>query len=316
MKLKIAFQMDPISGVDTSGDTSFRLAEEGQKRGHKIYYFNPESLVYETGNIIAHGQRVNIERGGNPIISLEKEKKIDLSEEVDVVFLRQDPPFDMLYITTTFLLERLKGKTLVLNDPYWVRNSPEKLLVLDFADLMPPTVITRNLQSIIEFRKRYKDIILKPLYGNGGTGVFRLVEGDKNLNVFFETFVNNSREPIIVQQFLPAVSNGDKRIILVDGEPIGAINRIPPNDDIRSNMHVGGTPAKSDLTERDIEICTRLSPVLKKKNLFFVGIDVIGKHLTEINVTSPTGLQELERFENKNYASMVWEGVEKKWNSG
>ena len=192
MKLKIAFQMDPISDVDISGDTSFRLAEEGQKRGHEIYYFNPESLVYETGNIIAHGQKVSIERGSTPIISLEKEKKIDLSEDVDVVFLRQDPPFDMLYITTTFLLERLKGQTLVFNDPYWVRNSPEKLLVLDFLDLMPPTVITRSLQSIIEFRKRYKDIILKPLYGNGGTGVFRLVEGDKNLNVFFETFVNNS----------------------------------------------------------------------------------------------------------------------------
>ena len=316
MKLKIAFQMDPISDVDINGDTSFRLAEEGQKRGHEIYYFNPESLVYETGNIIAHGQKVGIERGSTPIISLEKEKKIDLSEQVDVVFLRQDPPFDMLYITTTFLLERLKGKTLVLNDPYWVRNSPEKLLVLDFLDLMPPTVITRSLQSIIKFREKYKDIILKPLYGNGGTGVFRLVEEDKNLNVFFETFVNNSREPIIVQQFLPDVSNGDKRIILVDGEPIGAINRIPPHDDIRSNMHVGGTPAKSDLTERDNEICKRLSPVLKKKNLFFVGIDVIGQHLTEINVTSPTGLQELERFENRNYARIIWEGVEKKWNSG
>ena len=316
MKLKIAFQMDPISDVDINGDTSFRLAEEGQKRGHEIYYFNPESLVYETGNIIAHGQKVGIEREGTPIVSLEKEKKIDLSEEMDVVFLRQDPPFDMLYITTTFLLERLKGKTLVLNDPYWVRNSPEKLLVLDFLDLMPPTFITRSLQSIIEFREKYKDIILKPLYGNGGTGVFRLVEGDKNLNVFFETFVNNSREPIIVQQFLPDVSNGDKRIILVDGEPIGAINRIPPQDDIRSNMHVGGTPARSDLTERDIEICSRLSPVLKKKNLFFVGIDVIGQHLTEINVTSPTGLQELERFENRNYARIIWEGVEKKWNSG
>jgi glutathione synthase len=315
MKLKIAFQMDPISDVDINGDTSFRLAEEGQKRGHQIYYFNPESLVYESGNIIAYGQKVDIDREGKPVISLQKEQKIDLSKEIDIVFLRQDPPFDMLYITTTFLLERLKGKTLVLNDPYWVRNSPEKLLVLDFIDLMPPTVITRSLRSIIDFRNRYKDVILKPLYGNGGTGVFRLVEGDKNLNVFFETFVNNSREPIIVQQFLPDVSNGDKRIILVDGEPIGAINRIPPQDDIRSNMHVGGTPAKSNLTARDTEICKRLSPVLKKKNLFFVGIDVIGQHLTEINVTSPTGLQELERFENKNYAQTIWEGIEKKWKS-
>ncbi len=292
MKLKIAFQMDPISDVDINGDTSFRLAEEGQKRGHQIYYFNPESLVYESGNIIAYGQKVDIDREGKPVISLQKEQKIDLSEEVDIVFLRQDPPFDMLYITTTFLLERLKGKTLVLNDPYWVRNSPEKLLVLDFIDLMPPTVITRSLRSIIDFRNRYKDVILK-----------------------LETFVNNSREPIIVQQFLPDVSNGDKRIILVDGEPIGAINRIPPQDDIRSNMHVGGTPAKSNLTARDTEICKRLSPVLKKKNLFFVGIDVIGQHLTEINVTSPTGLQELERFENKNYAQTIWEGIEKKWKS-
>ena len=315
MKLKIAFQMDPISDVDINGDTSFRLAEEGQKRGHQIYYFNPESLVYESGNIIAYGQKVDIDREGKPVISLQKEQKIDLSKEIDIVFLRQDPPFDMLYITTTFLLERLKGKTLVLNDPYWVRNSPEKLLVLDFIDLMPPTVITRSLRSIIDFRNRYKDVILKPLYGNGGAGVFRLTEGDKNLNVFIETFVNNSREPIIVQQFLPDVSNGDKRIILVDGEPIGAINRIPPEDDIRSNMHVGGTPAKSHLTERDTEICKRLSPVLKKKNLFFVGIDVIGQHLTEINVTSPTGLQELERFENKNYAQTIWEGIEKKWKS-
>ncbi|MDC3067904.1 glutathione synthase [Paracoccaceae bacterium] len=315
MKLKIAFQMDPISDVDINGDTSFRLAEEGQKRGHEIYYFNPESLVYDGGNINAYCQKVEINRESATVISLQKEQIIDLSKEVDIVFLRQDPPFDMLYITTTFLLERLKGKTLVLNDPYWVRNSPEKLLVLDFLDLMPPTVITRSLKSIVEFRNRYKDIILKPLYGNGGTGVFRLVEGDKNLNVFFETFVNNSREPIIVQQFLPDVSNGDKRIILVDGEPIGAINRIPPQDDIRSNMHVGGSPAKSNLTARDTEICNRLSAVLKKKNLFFVGIDVIGQHLTEINVTSPTGLQELERFENKNYAQIIWEGVEKKWKS-
>ena len=312
MKLKIAFQMDPISDVDINGDTSFRLAEEGQKRGHQIYYFNPESLVYESGNIIAYGQKVDLDREGEPVISLQKEQKIDLSEEVDIVFLRQDPPFDMLYITTTFLLERLKGKTLVLNDPYWVRNSPEKLLVLDFIDLMPPTVITRSLRSIIDFRNRYKDVILKPLYGNGGTGVFRLVEGDKNLNVFFETFVNNSREPIIVQQFLPDVSNGDKRIILVDGEPIGAINRIPPQDDIRSNMHVGGTATKIGLTQRDIEICNTIGPTLKEKGQIFVGIDVIGEYLTEINVTSPTGLHELERFEGINAASIIWNAIDEK----
>ena len=273
MKLKIAFQMDPISDVDINGDTSFRLAEEGQKRG------------------------------------LQKEEKIDLSEEMDIVFLRQDPPFDMLYITTTFLLERLKGKTLVLNDPYWVRNSPEKLLVLDFIDLMPPTVITRSLRSIIDFRNRYKDVILKPLYGNGGTGVFRLVEGDKNLNVFFETFVNNSREPIIVQQFLPDVSNGDKRIILVDGEPIGAINRIPPQDDIRSNMHVGGKPEKTTLTRRDKFICKEISQSLKDRELIFVGIDIIGDFITEINVTSPTGIREIKSHDSIFIEKLFWDFI-------
>jgi len=313
MKLKVAFQMDPITDVDLKADTSFRLAEEAQQRGHKIFYYHPENLIYDDGRVIAYGNEIKIDKKLDQAVTLGPEKKLDLSKDIDIVWLRQDPPFDMLYITTTFLLDRIRHKTLVVNDPYWVRNSPEKLMILDFKDLMPPTIITRNLAAIVEFREEYRDIILKPLYGNGGSGVFRLVEGDKNLNVFFETFTQNSREPIIVQKFLPDVSNGDKRIILIDGEPIGAINRVPPENDIRSNMHVGGTPLKTNLTQRDLEICRNLKSTLKKKNLFFVGIDVIGDFLTEINVTSPTGIQELERFDQNNFTELVWVKLENKW---
>ena len=313
MKLKVAFQMDPITDVDLKADTSFRLAEEAQQRGHKIFYYHPENLIYDDGRVIARGNEIKIDKKLDQAVMLGPEKKLDLSKDIDIVWLRQDPPFDMLYITTTFLLDRIRNQTLVVNDPYWVRNSPEKLMILDFKDLMPPTIITRNLAAIVEFREEYRDIILKPLYGNGGSGVFRLVEGDKNLNVFFETFTQNSREPIIVQKFLPDVSNGDKRIILIDGEPIGAINRVPPENDIRSNMHVGGTPLKTNLTKRDFEICSNLKSTLKKKNLFFVGIDVIGHFLTEINVTSPTGIQELERFDQNNFTELVWVKLENKW---
>ena len=313
MKLKVAFQMDPITNVDLEADTTFRLAEEAQKRGHKIFYYNPENLIYDNGRIVARGNEIKINRKIEPAVKLGSDIILDLEKDIDVVWLRQDPPFDMLYITTTFLLERVRESTLVINDPYWVRNSPEKLMILDFKNLMPPTIITRNLKAIIEFRSEHKDIILKPLYGNGGSGVFRLTPADKNLNVFFETFTQNSREPIITQKFLPDVTQGDKRIILIDGEPIGAINRIPPKDDIRSNMHVGGKPTKTTLTKRDIEICLNLRNTLKDKNLFFVGIDVIGDYLTEINVTSPTGIQELERFNQENFTEMVWVKLEEKW---
>ena len=244
MKLKVAFQMDPITNVDLTADTTFRLAEEAQKRGHKIFYYNPENLIYDNGRIIARGNEIKINRKVEPAVELESDIILDLEKDIDVVWLRQDPPFDMLYITTTFLLERVRDNTLVINDPYWVRNSPEKLMILDFKSLMPPTIITRNHNAIVEFRREHRDIILKPLYGNGGSGVFRLTPGDKNLNVFFETFTQNSREPIIAQKFLPDVTQGDKRIILIDGEPVGAINRIPPQDDIRSNMHVGGKATK------------------------------------------------------------------------
>ena len=236
---------------------------------------------------------------------------IDLSE-VDVVWLRQDPPFDMHYITTTHLLERLGPETLVVNDPFWVRNSPEKLLVLNFPELTPPTTVARDLETIRAFKAKHGDIILKPLYGNGGAGVFRLDENDRNLSSLYELFTGFSREPLIVQKYLPAVTKGDKRVILVDGEPVGAINRVPAANEVRSNMHVGGRPEKVELTERDREICAAIGPVLREKGQVFVGIDVIGDWLTEINVTSPTGIQELERFDGVNVAGKIWQAIEAK----
>jgi glutathione synthase len=236
-------------------------------------------------------------------------REVDLAD-FDVVWLRQDPPFDMHYITSTHLLDMLKPGTLVVNDPFWVRNFPEKLLVLTFPDLTPPTTVARDLETIRAFKARHGDIILKPLYGNGGAGVFRLDANDRNLNALHELFTGFSREPLIVQKFLPAVSQGDKRVILVDGEPVGAINRVPAAGETRSNMHVGGRPEKIALSDRDREICARIGPLLRDKGQVFVGIDVIGDWLTEINVTSPTGIQELERFDGINVAARIWEAVE------
>jgi len=240
---------------------------------------------------------------------LGEETEVDLST-FDVVWLRQDPPFDMFYITTTHILDRIHPKTLVVNDPFWVRNFPEKLLVLDFPDLTPPTMIARDLEALKAFKAEHQDVILKPLYGNGGAGVFRLTPEDRNLASLYELFTANSREPLIMQKFLPDVSNGDKRVILVDGEPVGAINRVPAAGETRSNMHVGGRPEKVGLTERDLAICARIGPLLKEKGQVFVGIDVIGDYLTEINVTSPTGIQELERFDGVNIAEKIWEAIE------
>jgi len=231
----------------------------------------------------------------------------------DVVWLRQDPPFDMGYITNTHLLEMVHPDTLVVNDPKWVRNYPEKLLVLNFPDLTPPTTIARDIEILKTFKNKYKDIILKPLYGNGGAGVFRLDENDRNLNSLHELFSSINTEPLIAQKFLAAVSKGDKRIILVDGEPVGAINRVPAKGETRSNMHVGGRPEKVELDERDLEICEKIGPLLRKKGQIFVGIDVIGGFLTEINVTSPTGIQELERFNEINVAEKIWLSIESKF---
>jgi glutathione synthase len=309
--MKIAFQMDPIGAVDINADSSFRLAEEAQTRGHELFFYGPDQLAYQEGRITARGHDMKVQRvAGNPA-ELGPEREVDLAE-FDVIWLRQDPPFDMHYITSTHLLDRLQGQALVVNDPFWVRNYPEKLLVLDFPDLTPPTTIARDLQTIKVFKEKHSDVILKPLYGNGGAGVFRLDANDRNLTSLHELFTGFSREPLIVQKFLPDVSNGDKRVILVDGEPVGAINRVPAKGETRSNMHVGGRPEKIGLSERDLEICAAIGPLLKEKGQIFVGIDVIGDYLTEINVTSPTGIQELERFDGVNIAEKIWQAIEAK----
>ena len=309
--MKIAFQMDPIEAVDINADSSFRLAEEAQARGHELFFYSPDKLAYDEGRILAVGQSFTVQRVQGDHVALGPMERVDLAE-FDVIWLRQDPPFDMHYITSTHLLDRLKGQALVVNDPFWVRNYPEKLLVLDFPDLTPPTMIARDLETIKSFKARYGDVILKPLYGNGGAGVFRLDANDRNLTSLHELFTGFSREPLIVQKFLPDVSAGDKRVILVDGEPVGAINRVPAKGETRSNMHVGGRPEKIGLSERDLEICAKIGPLLKEKGQVFVGIDVIGTYLTEINVTSPTGIQELERFDGINVAEMIWKAIEAK----
>ena len=309
MGLKVALQMDPIGSVNTDGDSTFRIALEAQARGHMLFFYTPDKLAFDEGRVTARGWPIELRREKGNHVTYGAEAEADLST-FDVVWLRQDPPFDMGYITTTHILERIHPGTLVVNDPFWVRNSPEKLLVLNYPHLTPPTMIARDLATIRAFRARHGDIILKPLYGNGGAGVFRLDPNDRNLASLHELFTGMSREPLIVQKFLPDVAKGDKRIILVDGEPIGAINRVPQAGETRSNMHAGGRPEKIGLTARDLEICAAIGPDLKAKGQIFVGIDVIGDWLTEINVTSPTGLQELERFDGTNGAARIWEVIE------
>ena len=311
MALKVAVQMDPIDAIDIDADSSFRIMEEAQARGHSLFYYTPDQLAYEEGALTALGCDVTVKREKGNHASKGEMKRVNLSD-FDVVWLRQDPPFDMGYITTTHLLERIHPKTLVVNDPKWVRNHPEKLLILDFPDLMPPTTIARDIEVLKAFKAKHKDIILKPLYGNGGAGVFRLTESDRNINSLHELFSGINREPLIVQKFLPDVSKGDKRVILVDGEPVGAINRVPAKGETRSNMHVGGRPEKIELDADDLRICAAIGPTLKESGHIFVGIDVIGGFLTEINVTSPTGIQELERFDGINVAGKIWEAIETK----
>ncbi|MCI4662667.1 MAG: glutathione synthase [Neomegalonema sp.] len=311
MGLKVAIQMDPIQSVDINADSTFRLALEAQDRGHTLFYYLPDALAWQGGSLTAHGHRIRVQKDPAQPAILEPREQVDLST-MDVVLLRQDPPFDMQYISTTHMLEAIHPKTLVVNDPFWVRNSPEKVLVNDFQDLIAPTLITRDLDAVKAFRAEHQDIIIKPLYGNGGAGVFRLTAQDGNLSALFEMFVQTWREPFVVQKFLPAVSQGDKRVILVDGAPIGAINRLPQKGETRSNLHVGGTAAPVELTERDREICARIGPVLRERGLIFVGIDVIGDTLTEINVTSPTGIQEMERFTGINAAGLIWDAIEKR----
>lgn len=309
MSLKVAIQMDPIGPIDIDADSTFRIAEEAQARGHTLFYYTPDKIAYREDRVTARGWPLTVRREKGNHFTLGDEVEVDLST-FDVVWLRQDPPFDMGYITTTHLLDMIHPGTLVVNDPFWVRNYPEKLLVLNFPDLTPPTMIARDLETLKSFRADHGDVILKPLYGNGGAGVFKLNADDRNLASLHELFAGINREPLIMQKFLPAVSQGDKRVILVDGEPVGAINRVPAAGETRSNMHVGGRPEKVALTDRDREICAAIGPLLREKGQVFVGIDVIGEWLTEINVTSPTGIQELERFDGVNITAKIWEAIE------
>ena len=311
MALKVAFQMDPIERIDIRGDSTFALLLEAQRRGHDVFYYTPDKLSLKEGSLIAEGHSLTVEDKPGDHYRLAHPRAVDLAD-FDVVYLRQDPPFDMAYITTTHLLERIQPDTLVVNDPAAVRNAPEKVFVLDFLDLMPPTLITRDPSAIKAFRDEHRDIVIKPLYGNGGAAVFRLAEGDTNLNSLVELLGMTFREPIMVQRYVPEVRAGDKRIILVDGEVAGAINRVPAPDETRSNLHVGGTAKKVTLTARDKEICARLGPELKKRGLIFAGIDVIGDYLTEINVTSPTGIRQVRDFGGNDIAAMIWDVVEKK----
>jgi glutathione synthase len=313
MPLKIACQMDPIDRIDIRGDSTFALLLEAQRRGHSLFYYMPQHLSLLAGRLIAHGATLEVEDKLGSHYRVSGPRTEDLSA-MDVVLLRQDPPFDMAYITTTHLLERIHPRTLVVNDPAHVRNAPEKVFVLDFLDLMPPTLVTRHLEEVKAFRKVYKDIIIKPLYGNGGASVFRLGENDTNLNSLVELFQTIFREPFMVQQYRPEVRAGDKRIILVDGEVAGAFNRVPAAEETRSNMHVGGVATATELTQRDLEICARLGPELERRGLLFTGIDVIGPYLTEINVTSPTGIRQVKAFGGPDIAALIWDAIEKKVN--
>ena len=311
MGLKVAIQMDPIGSIDIHADSTFRLALEASARGHSLFYYHVEDLVWDQGRVLATGHDLTVQKVEGDHYALGERRTVDLADW-DVVLLRQDPPFDMSYITNTHLLQQIHPKTLVVNDPFWVRNCPEKILVLEFLDIMPPTMIARSLDAIKGFRAEHGDIIVKPLYGNGGAGVFKLTEDDSNLASLHEMFTGINREPLMIQKFLPDVSAGDKRVILVDGEVVGAINRVPQKGETRSNMHVGGRPEPIALTDRDREICERLKPVLRDHGLIFTGIDVIGRNLTEINVTSPTGIQELECFDGVNVAALIWEAIERR----
>jgi len=311
MNLKVAVQMDPLDRIDIRGDSTFALMLEAQARGHGLFVYRPDALACGTDRVTARGRQVLVRDVEGDHFSAEAEELVDLSD-FDVVLMRQDPPFDMAYITATHILERIHPRTLVVNDPREVRNAPEKLFVLEFPDLTPPTLVTRDVRALMDFRAEHGDIILKPLYGNGGAGVFRLTSDDGNFLALVELFEQSFREPFVAQKYLPAVREGDKRIILVDGEVAGAINRVPQPGEIRSNMHVGGRPEPADLTEREREICARIGPKLKRRGLLFVGIDVIGGWLTEINVTSPTGIREVKRFGGADIAVLVWDAIERR----
>ena len=310
MRLKIAIQMDPIEAVNVDADTTFDLALEAHERGHEIWIYQPGGLSLSSGRVSARSRKVGKlkrEQGAHAVLS--ESEPLDL-HGVDVVLIRQDPPFNMAYITAAQILERLQPEVLVLNDPRSIRDAPEKLYVTDFADLTPPTLISRDTAAVKDFRAEHGDIILKPLYGNGGAGVFRLQADDSNFNALLELFLEAYEEPMIAQKYLPAVRKGDKRIILLDGEAVGVINRVPAKGETRSNMHVGGRAEAIEMSERDQEICDRIGPELSERGLALVGIDVIGDWLTEINVTSPTGVQEVRRFGGADISALFWDWAE------
>ncbi len=312
MPLTVAVQTDHIRTFKIAGDTTFALMLEAGRRGHRLLHYTPDRLALRAGKVTAYAEPVEkLADEQDSHYALGETGLLDLSD-CDVVLLRQDPPFDMAYITTTHLLERIHPKTLVVNDPAHVRNAPEKVFVMDYPALMPETLITRDPQIIRDFRNEFGDIIIKPLYGNGGAAVFRLREDDENLSALLELFLERFREPFMVQRYLPAVRQGDKRILLIDGEAVGAINRIPAMGDARSNMHVGGKAVPVEMSKRDHEICETLAPELKRRGLLLTGIDVIGDYLTEINVTSPTGIREVKRFGGADIAALFWDKVEEK----
>ncbi len=311
MSLRVAVQMDPIHAINITGDSSFALLLEAQARGHELFYYTPEKLFMASTHIMAQMQPLQVRDVKGDHFTLGAPALQDVAE-MDVVLLRQDPPFDLAYITSTHLLERVHPKTLVVNDPASVRNAPEKLFVMDFPELMPKTLVSRDRDSIEAFRKSHGDVVMKPLYGNGGAAVFKVSQRDPNFGSLFDLFSSIYREPWVIQQFLPAVSVGDKRIILVDGVAMGAVNRVPQGDDIRSNMVRGGAATATDLTAREQEICATIGPHLQARGLIFTGIDVIDGHLTEINVTSPTGLRVIKRLGGPDLAAALWDAIERK----
>ncbi len=309
MSLAVAIQMDAMNAIDIAGDSTFALALEGQARGHALYHYLPSDLSLQQGSVFARARSLQVRPDANDYFELGTAQLLDLAA-MDVVLMRQDPPFDMAYITATHLLEHIHPKTLVVNDPAHVRNAPEKLFVTHFENVMPPTLITRDTALVHAFRVEHSDIVVKPLFGNGGAGVFHVTPGDENLNALLEMFLGLYREPIIVQQYLPEVRQGDKRIILIDGVAAGAVSRVPAEGEARANLHVGAQAVKTELTTRENEICSAIGPALRERGLIFVGIDVIGDFLTEINVTSPTGIVEINRLDDARLDGLVWNAIE------
>ena len=312
MSLAVAIQMDPMDSIDIEADSTFALAMEAQARGHGLYHYLPRDLSLREGRVVATVRPLAVRREAGNHFTLGEAENIDLAT-MDVVLMRQDPPFDMAYISATHLLEHIHPATLVVNDPVHVRNAPEKLFVTHFDGLMPPTLITTDAEEIHDFREKYEDIVIKPLFGNGGSGVFHVSPGDENLNALLEMFAQFFREPIMVQKYLPAVREGDKRIILIEGEVVGGVTRVPKEGEARANLHVGARPEQTSITAREKEICNAIGPSLRENGLVFVGIDVIGGFLTEINVTSPTGIQEIDRFDEVNLEGQIWDAIEERF---